>query len=150
VARDLCDEESGRGRPVAFRSHGSGIAPVRRSNRLVRAIEMDIVPRLVQAHRARQIPDVSDPVRAGGGLGDVQVREFTRLLIAADSARAFRRIEQLRADGATPEGLLLDLFAPAARRLGCLWEEDLCDFTEVTVGLWRLELASRELSREAL
>jgi MerR family transcriptional regulator, light-induced transcriptional regulator len=35
---------------------------------------------------------------------------------------------------------------PAARRLGRLWEEDQCDFTVVTMGLWRLQRALHELS----
>jgi MerR family transcriptional regulator, light-induced transcriptional regulator len=36
--------------------------------------------------------------------------------------------------------------APVARYLGELWEEDLCDFTQVTVGLGRLQQVLRELS----
>ncbi|MBP6851739.1 MAG: cobalamin B12-binding domain-containing protein, partial [Rhodoferax sp.] len=33
-----------------------------------------------------------------------------------------------------------------ARHLGSLWEQDLCDFTEVTIGLGRLHQVLRELS----
>ena len=44
------------------------------------------------------------------------------------------------------EQLLLDLLAPAARTLGAMWENDTCDFTAVTSGLWRLQSAMRALA----
>ena len=40
----------------------------------------------------------------------------------------------------------MDLLAPAARRLGEMWDDNVCDFTEVTVGLWRLQNTMRDLS----
>jgi methanogenic corrinoid protein MtbC1 len=42
--------------------------------------------------------------------------------------------------------ICLDLLAPAARELGLLWEEDECDFMQVTVGLCRLHQVLRALS----
>ena len=47
--------------------------------------------------------------------------------------------------GMSVEMIYLDLLAPAARRLGALWEDDLCDFTEVTLGLGRLQHMLQEL-----
>ena len=44
------------------------------------------------------------------------------------------------------ELLFLRLLAPAARRLGELWEGDLCTFTDVTIGLSHLQQVLRELS----
>ena len=44
------------------------------------------------------------------------------------------------------ESLYLNLLAPTARHLGELWTQDLCDFTQVTVGLSRLQRVLRELS----
>jgi methanogenic corrinoid protein MtbC1 len=44
------------------------------------------------------------------------------------------------------ESIFLDLFSPVARRLGELWNEDLCDFTQVTLGLWRIQKMVYELS----
>ena len=44
--------------------------------------------------------------------------------------------------------MFLDLLAPCARRLGSLWEDDAYDFTQVTIGLWRLqELLYEQSSR---
>ena len=42
-------------------------------------------------------------------------------------------------DGIPLEALLLDLFAPAARRLGTMWEADEIDFVDVTIGTSRLQ-----------
>ena len=74
------------------------------------------------------------------------VTEFSKLILTHDSDVVAAHIEALRADGVTLESLFLDLLMPAARRLGEWWEEDLCDFTEVTVGLWRLQQVMRDLS----
>ena len=42
-------------------------------------------------------------------------------------------------DGIPLEALLLDLFAPVARRLGTMWEADQIDFVDVTIGTSRLQ-----------
>jgi methylmalonyl-CoA mutase cobalamin-binding subunit len=44
--------------------------------------------------------------------------------------------------------LLLDLFAPAARRLGRMWEEDTCSFTDVTLALSQLHRLVHQLRHE--
>jgi methanogenic corrinoid protein MtbC1 len=45
------------------------------------------------------------------------------------------------------ERIFLDLLAPVARKLGELWEEDQCTFTDVTLGLSRLHRVLHEISR---
>jgi methanogenic corrinoid protein MtbC1 len=74
------------------------------------------------------------------------VVEFARLLLIADPSLARGFIETLRAQHVSLETVFLELLAPSARHLGKLWEEDLCDFTEVTLGLCRLHQVLRELS----
>ena len=49
-----------------------------------------------------------------------------------------RACRALRDRGVSCETLCLHLLAPAARHLGELWSEDVCDFSEVTIGLWHL------------
>lgn len=39
------------------------------------------------------------------------------------------------------EAVCLDLLAPAARHLGNLWDEDICSFSDVTIGLMRMQSA---------
>jgi methanogenic corrinoid protein MtbC1 len=55
-------------------------------------------------------------------------------------------VNRQRRDGMTVEALYLELFAPAARLLGEMWSDDLCDFSTVTVALGRLQRLLRELS----
>jgi methanogenic corrinoid protein MtbC1 len=121
-------------------------AEVKRA-RLVRTIEGEIVPRLVLARRVTRgtsavsgremrIPEGSD------------VRELVRLLMAHDVNVASAYVDMVRQRGATLEMICLDLLAPAARQFGLLWEEDECDFMQVTVGLCRLHQLLRELSPE--
>ncbi|MCK7474807.1 MAG: hypothetical protein MZV49_17440 [Rhodopseudomonas palustris] len=45
----------------------------------------------------------------------------------------------LRAQGASEDAILLQLLAPAARRLGSMWEADTIDFASVTIGVSRLQ-----------
>jgi MerR family transcriptional regulator, light-induced transcriptional regulator len=52
----------------------------------------------------------------------------------------------MQTQGMSLESLYLHLFAPTARRLGEMWENDECGFTEVTIGLCRLHVVLREFS----
>ncbi len=63
------------------------------------------------------------------------VRELVRLLLAHDVGVASAYVETVRQRGATLDLVCLQLLAPAARELGLLWEEDECDFMQVTVGI---------------
>ena len=55
----------------------------------------------------------------------------------------------IRREGVPLESILLDLLAPAARRLGTLWETDDVDFFAVSLGLARLQTIVRDLSTDA-
>lgn len=118
----------------------------RHAAELARIIECDIVPRLMLAHRT--LEERSDPVQGGveARLAADEVAEFGRLLLERDIHVVSAYVESLRARGVTADNLLLGLVAPTARWLGMLWEEDLCDFTQVTVGLGRLQQVLRQLS----
>lgn len=98
---------------------------------LADALHGDIIPRLVRAHA------VDHGVPAA--VSDVEVESFTSLLTQADDARVDEFVRVACDRGLTVTRLYLDLFAPAARRLGVLWEQDLCDFASVTVALGRLQ-----------
>ena len=74
------------------------------------------------------------------------VTAFAKLVLAPDENVAHACIETMRSSGISVETIYTDLLAPVARYLGKLWEEDLCDFTEVTLGLGRLHQVLRELS----
>ena len=112
---------------------------------LSQAIEHEIIPRLMLAHRA---PDecLSAVVAIESPVSAEDVRAFAKLVLAPDENVAQACIEAMRVRGISVETIYLDLLAPVARYLGEQWELDLCDFTEVTVGLGRLQQVLRELS----
>ncbi len=112
---------------------------------LSRAIEHEIIPRLMLAHPTAeecQLPEASGSPKVSAE--DVQA--FAKLVLAPDENVAHACIEAMRSSGISVETIYTDLLAPVARHLGALWEEDLCDFTEVTLGLGRLHQVLRELS----
>jgi MerR family transcriptional regulator, light-induced transcriptional regulator len=142
-----CREEAQRlGLPLDAGQHpGSHTGPEatpaqRRMARLVQTLESDIIPRLVKAHR----PPADVP--ASPVLAWPELPAFALQCYAADEAPMFAAVHGLRNAGVPVERLYLDLLAPAARELGRMWEEDRCDFTDVTVGAGRLQQLLRELS----
>jgi len=75
-----------------------------------------------------------------------QVNGLVQLLLTSEQPASATFVEAMREVGTSPESLYLDLLTPAARQLGTMWEEDLCDFTDVTVGLIRLQSIMRMLA----
>lgn len=134
------DRSSGARRQAAGR-----IAPEDKAASLLRTIEAEIIPRLMLAHRKPSNDDVA-PCQAEFTVGAEQVSELTEMVLHREPAAASDYVRQCRSSGLSIERTCLDLLAPAAQRLGALWEADLCDFTQVTVGLWRLQQIVHEYS----
>ena len=106
---------------------------------MIDTIEGEILPRLMLTFL-----DTGDG--ATDAITELDRADFLKLVLSAsaDDMRAF--MESLVARSVPEEAVLADLLATAARRLGELWEEDLCDFTEVTLGLCRLHEVLRNAS----
>jgi MerR family transcriptional regulator, light-induced transcriptional regulator len=98
---------------------------------LTDALQADIIPRLVRAHAG----SLAVPAK----VSPTEVESFTGLLIQAGDSRVDEFVRVTHGRGLSVTHIYLDLFAPAARRLGALWEQDLCDFASVTVALGRLQ-----------
>jgi methanogenic corrinoid protein MtbC1 len=114
-------------------------------SQLARTIEQEIIPRLMLAHRAHAAPIT----RASGtvhAIGPEDVRQFARLVLSHEEDVAFAAVELWRSRVDSVEKIYMELLAPTARYLGELWTDDLCSFTDVTVGLGRLQRVLRELS----
>lgn len=123
----------------AARQQGLRVRDQRRKAILTRTMQLDVIPRLLAAHNAPlQAPSLA--------VAPVHVLELVQLVLSRGEPAAIAYVEAMRDGGAGAEAIYLDLLAPAALRLGVMWEEDTCDSTEVTVGLWRLQSAMRELS----
>lgn len=108
-----------------------------RRDKLLRAIEGEIIPRLVLAHRGQRpiVREETRPLQVDAAM----LTHFVTLLadVEVEDSRVF--VEQLRSERYSLESIYLNLFAPAARRLGDMWSADECDFTVVTLALWRLQ-----------
>ena len=112
---------------------------------LVRTIEAEIIPRLMLAHRGQAVPVDLESADCVAPSAD-DVIELARIVLDQETPVAQRFIDAFRSEGVPLERIYLDLLAPAARQLGVMWETDECDFTQVTVGLWRIQQVLYDLS----
>ncbi len=113
---------------------------------LTEVIETQIIPRLVQAHRVSQAD--ADPNTLGPGISPKQLATFVALSKSSQATETTQFIDELLHQGITTDRIFLELIAPAARQLGQMWEQDLCDFTEVTCGLVRMHEITHRLGFE--
>lgn len=114
---------------------------------LIRTIEGEIIPRLVLLHRSETEAAPRPDAGAARQPTPQDIDRFTKLVLADDAGAARDHANEFLSRGLALEGLFMELFAPTARRLGELWVADLCDFTEVTIGVGRLQQFLREFAR---
>lgn len=107
---------------------------------LSRVVELEIIPRLLMMH-AQSAPAVRAP---GLATTHAHVTTLAELAVDDDANSASRFVQALSEAGATPNQILLDLLAPCAALMGTWWCEDVFDFTEVTIGICRLQQALNE------
>jgi MerR family transcriptional regulator, light-induced transcriptional regulator len=110
------------------------------SNPIADLIERSVIPRVVEAHQ-----NDATPAEVRNRWHDEAV-SFAALAIDADAEELLARLDKMLGSGTEIESILINILAPAARRLGIMWEQDDCDFVDVTMGLWRLQEVVRELS----
>ncbi len=115
------------------------------SHRMHDLIESEVIPRLLLAHQQR-VHDTLATVAVSGAIDAGQVERWSVLLIALDERDAWGYVDALLNHGHGVDVVFLELFAPAARRLGLMWEMDTCSFGDVTIGLLRLHGMLRKLS----
>ena len=104
-----------------------------RRARLAEVVSAQIVPRLQRLHHdVRRVAPAQTP-------GPEEIEEFGALAMSADADGAMGYFEQMRAAGYSLETLFVHFLAPTARHLGELWDQDRCDFVDVTLGVARLQ-----------
>lgn len=109
------------------------------TDQMIRSIEGEILPRLMLAFQMA-------PSHEGDFITDDDRAEFIQSLLKDSASALSDFVERLIARGVPIESVFADLLATSARRLGEMWERDLCDFTDVTVGLCRLHEVLRHNS----
>ena len=101
---------------------------------LLAVIDEQIIPRLLNVQKfftTNAVPQMDET--SGTGLPEVEA--FSQHCLSGDGLKAHQIVDALTDRGMTQERIFMELITPAARRLGVLWEQDLCDFTQVTCGL---------------
>lgn len=107
-------------------------------------VQGEIIPRLLTAHRA---PRLSPSTQAGAQpISAEEVADFAQLPLTLEAEELLQRVEAIIDRGIGVESIFIELLAPSARRLGQFWEDDICDFVDVTMGLWRLQEVMREIA----
>lgn len=103
-----------------------------------------VVPRLSEIGKeaGEAAAQAETPVTAA------QVEAFSDLVLAAAVPGLIKYIDALRGEGLSVEAVMLQLMAPAARRLGDLWLDDRLSFLDVTAGLGRLQGVMRALGTD--
>jgi methanogenic corrinoid protein MtbC1 len=121
--------------------------PRQRRFSLAEAIESQIVPRLVVR---RSPPGILRPPAAMAELVIMpqDAMDLADLAMRGDDHCVRQRVQDASARQSM-EAVCLDLLSPAARYLGALWEEDLCSFTDVTLGMLRLQDALHVLTADS-
>ncbi len=118
----------------------------RLDEKLESIIDGEIIPRLMLLHREGERVPQSKAEPMSGDAVATHLDEFTGLILTHDADTAAAYVRVLLQNGADLEALLLRLFAPAARRLGEMWESDEIDFVDVTIGTSRLQQLLHEFT----
>jgi methanogenic corrinoid protein MtbC1 len=136
------DPENGDGTSRGFPEATASQHPEEHMQWLVKTIEAEIIPRLMAAHHDEE---GSKPVDSMG-IQSAEVREFTEIILNNESAICHSYIDGIRSRGVSLKKIYLDLLTPAARRLDDMWTQDQCDFTQITIALWRIQQVMCDLS----
>jgi methanogenic corrinoid protein MtbC1 len=113
-------------------------------DRLARMIGTTIIPRLLLASSSSHGGAANST--CGTESSSPVVAEFVRVILTSEFSAVLAHVGAISINYPSLESLCLDLLAPTARHLGEMWEEDRCDFAEVTLGLWRLQQVLHEFS----
>ena len=103
-----------------------------RKSRLAQIVSTEIVPRLAALHSDAREPDIRFPTRE-------EIVELAHLVLSPDLKAAAAYVTLLREQGLPMETLFVELLQPAAQHLGRMWDEDECDFVDVTLGVGQLQ-----------
>ena len=107
---------------------------------LVRIVSTEIVPRLLRIHNV-VAPDLCpvELLRNSFHPDAADVADLAAIVLGEDLDAAAAYITLLRERGLEMETLYLELLEPTARHLGTMWDNDQCDFIDVTIGVGRLQ-----------
>ncbi len=106
-----------------------------RQRRLASIIAQEIIPRLMLIHHEVLAPCPGEPATPSKR----DIEELALLVLGPDVQSAANYILSVKRRGLPLDILFLELLEPAARHLGKMWDDDRCDFLDVTLGVARLQ-----------
>lgn len=125
--------EDGRSRGASGSTLGTGD--------LGRAVEMEVIPRLMVAYRS------STPmVESSWSPGRPDVLEFSALVSTQRASSVWDWVSARLSDATTPQALYLELLMPTANLILERWQADVCHFEEVALGMLNLKHVLHSLS----
>lgn len=101
---------------------------------LLAVIQKQIIPRLLHVQQFFPFKTEALPLDTRQA-EQPEFLTFTQHCVHGNAREANRIVDELITKGLPPDRVFLELITPAARHLGTLWDQDLCDFTQVTCGL---------------
>ncbi len=112
---------------------------VRQAN-LARVVSDEVVPRLLRLH-ADVLPDAPPVAVLIEALAPsaADVSALADIVLGPDLEAAAAYVMMLRDRGLSLDTLFVELLEPTARHLGRMWDNDECDFVDVTLGVVRLQ-----------
>lgn len=130
-----------------YTREGEGFFTQPSSGRLEALIADSVIPAIAGVHlRSSRIATQHNHGRWHASASTSE--EFARAVLCGNLAAAKAMVNNHLAHGMRVDQLYLDLLEPAARFYGLGWVNDDCDFTEVTVGCWRLQQLMHDYSAE--
>jgi len=111
-----------------------------RQARLAQVVAGRIIPQLLRLHTEviPEAPPIEVLVEAlAPSISDIS--GLAHIVLGDDLEAALAYVLVLRDRGLSMETLFIELLEPTARYLGHLWDEDECDFIDVTLGVARLQ-----------
>lgn len=133
-------EKASKGRRKAADSAGA-LPEASGDMRLLDVVEAEIIPRLMHAHR-----DPREDAQGSAFIHPAEVEVFSRALLDRSPEYARRLLMTHVERGIELETIYLQLFAGAAHLLGEWWENDTCNFSQVTLCLSRIQGMLHDLS----
>jgi methanogenic corrinoid protein MtbC1 len=114
-------------------------------------IESEIIPRLMVANGGMRDAtiDQTDDRDSADQITQAEIAALAPLALQIEADELLEYADRILGRGVPVSNLLVDLLAPAARLLGEYWEQDRCDFVDVTMGLWRLQEVVHEVAGRA-
>ncbi|SMC42478.1 cobalamin B12-binding domain-containing protein [Polynucleobacter kasalickyi] len=112
---------------------------------LVKMLDEEIIPRLLVSHKANaSLEELANPGQRS--VTTIESDFLVGLVVNGSQETSLDFVKKLIEKQVSADSIYLDLIPQTARKLGELWENDICTFSDVTVGLWRLQHILYELS----